>query len=64
MSCARSKGIKGIEREGKRSKDESLLLNTSTRSKKRDTKRNKITISCRAIYDTLEGDAPIKDRYF
>lgn len=64
MSCARSKGTKGIEREGKRSKDESLLLNTSTHNRKRDTKRNEVTISRGAIYDTLEGDVPIKDRYF
>lgn len=46
MSCARSKGTKGIEREGKRNKDESLLLNTSTYSRwKRNTERNEATVS-------------------
>lgn len=42
MSCARSKGMKRIEREG--NKDGSLLLNTSTRGRrKRNIERNEAT---------------------
>lgn len=55
MSCARSKGTKGIEREGKRNKDGSLLLNMSTHShRKRNTRRKRGYGLARS--DTLEGD--------